>query len=99
MAHGICARSGWIAAILITGTSAFAIDRVRLDRCQAELGVCYDSCKSRGTAPGLCDIQCTTDRCGLPWRESYGAFLDRRIEENAARTPNKFIGLHRLKEK
>jgi hypothetical protein len=33
----------------------------------------------------------------LPWRESYGDFIDRRIEENAARAPSKFIGLKRLR--
>lgn len=99
MAYGKCARSRWVAAILMVGTSAFAMDGARLNKCQTQLGVCYDSCKSGGTAPAVCNVRCTTDRCGLPWRESYGAFLDRRIEENAARTPNRFIGLHRLKEK
>lgn len=97
MAYGKFARIGWIAAIMIMGTSAFAIDSARLDKCQIQLGACYDACKSRGTAPRLCDMGCTTDQCGLPWRESYGAFIDRRIEENAATTPHKFIGLKRQK--
>jgi hypothetical protein len=90
-------RSKWIAIILIMGTPASAVDHARLDRCQARLGACYESCKSHGTTPNACNEKCTTDQCGLWWKESYGAFIDRMIEENAARAPSKFIGLNRMK--
>jgi hypothetical protein len=92
--HG---RTKWIAIIVMAGTPALAINHARLDRCQARLEACYDACKSRGTTPKLCNQKCTTRLCGLPWKESYGSFLDRRIEESAARTRNGFIGLKRLK--
>jgi hypothetical protein len=97
MAGEKCVPSKWIAIILFIGTPALAIDRSSLDGCQARLGACYDACKAHGTAPKICNHECSTRRCGLPWNESYGAFLDRRIEENAARTRNRFIGLKRLK--
>ncbi|MGO8779100.1 MAG: hypothetical protein ACLQKK_09330 [Rhodomicrobium sp.] len=90
-------RGGWIAVILAIGTPAWANDGARLDRCHTQLSNCYEECKARGIAAKNCNRQCTTNQCGLPWNESYGAFLDRRIEENAARVPNKFIGLKRLK--
>jgi len=94
------ARSGrsWsIAVIFAIGTPAWAIDGARLERCHTQLTTCYEECKARGIAAEKCDRQCTTNQCGLPWKESYGAFIDRRIEENAARVPNKFLGLKRLK--
>jgi hypothetical protein len=93
----VVGRGIWIAIILVTGTPLLAIDRARLDECQSQLGVCYDRCKTRGNDPKFCNRKCSTGRCGLPWNESYGSFLDRRIEENGARTRNKFIGLKRLK--
>lgn len=94
------ARSGrgwWIAVLLAIGMPALAIDGARLERCHTQLTACYEECKDRGIAAKKCNWQCTTNQCGLPWKESYGAFVDRRIEENAARVPNKFIGLKRLK--
>lgn len=97
MACARCGRSGWIAVVLAIGTPAWAIDGARLDRCHTQLTACYEECKALGIAAKKCNGQCTTNRCGLPWKESYGAFIDRRIEENAARVPNKFIGLKRLK--
>ena len=94
------ARSGrckWISIIVMIGTPALAVvDGARLDRCQAQLGACYESCKERAS-PKACNEKGTTDQCGLPWKESYGAFIDRRIEETAARTQHKFIGLNRMK--
>jgi hypothetical protein len=99
MAGGRYARTKWIAIVVMVGTPAMAIDRARLDRCQAQLGACYDVCKSRGTTPKLCNRKCTTRLCGLPWQESFGSFLDRRIEENAARTWSEFTGLKRLRDR
>jgi hypothetical protein len=96
MAGGKRGCGKWMAIILIAGMPASAMDRARLDRCQAQLGVCYDACKSSGTAPKVCDRKCTTGRCGLPWTESYGSFLDRRIEENAARTGLSHLGVSEL---
>jgi hypothetical protein len=97
MGGGKYSGTMWIAIVFMAGAPAFAIDRARLDRCQAQLGACYDQCKSRGTDPKVCNQKCSTGRCGLYWDESYGAFLDRRIEENAAGTQNGFVGLKRLK--
>jgi hypothetical protein len=88
-------RSRWISILLMIGTPASAVDRARLDRCEAQLGACYESCKARAS-PKACNEKCTTGQCGLPWKESYGAFIDRRIEETAARTRYKFIGLNRM---
>jgi hypothetical protein len=96
--EGIVSHIGWIAGIgLIMGTQAWATDRAQLDRCQAQLAACYETCKSQGVAPKTCSERCTTDQCGLPWREPYGAFLDRRIEENAAPVSTAFVGLRRIK--
>ncbi len=97
MASARSGRSKWIAVILMVATPASAVDGAHLDRCQAKLGACYESCKLHGTAPKACNENCTTDKCGLPWKESYGAFIDRRIEDHAARAPSKFIGLNRMK--
>jgi len=94
----IASRAGWIAAIAITmGAQALAADRAHLDQCQAQLATCYETCKSQGVAPNSCSDRCTTDQCGLPWREAYGAFLDRRIEESAAPVSTEFVGLRRIK--
>lgn len=93
----ICA---WAAgALLATCANAGGADKVQLDRCQEQLSVCYEDCKSKSVAPKLCSEGCTTDQCGLPWRESFGAFLDRRIEESAAPAVTTFIGLKRVKGK
>jgi hypothetical protein len=79
----------WGAAILLTlGVNAFAADRAHLDRCEEQLSACYETCKSKGVSPKLCSNSCTTDQCGLPRRESYGAFLDRRIEEKRRTSVN-----------
>jgi hypothetical protein len=95
---GIPGHVRWIAAIGLTmGAQAWATDRVQLDRCQTQLAACYETCKSQGVAPKICSERCTTDQCGLPWREAYGAFLDRRIEENAAPVSTAFVGLKRIK--
>ena len=98
MAGAGSGRSKWTLIILMIATPAPAVDRARLDRCQAQLGACYERCcKSRAT-PKACNEKCTTDQCGLHWKETYGAFVDRRIEENASRrTRKKFIGLNRMK--
>jgi hypothetical protein len=91
---GIC----WIAGMgLFVWAKAFAADRAQLDRCQTQLSACYETCKSEGVASNICDARCTTDQCGLPWREAYGAFLDRRIEETAAPVTTTFTGLRRIK--
>jgi hypothetical protein len=91
-------RWTWGAAILVmSGVNAFSADRAHLDRCQDQLSACYESCKSKGVSPKLCSNSCTTDQCGLPRRESYGAFLDRRIEESAAPVSTSFTGLRRMK--
>jgi hypothetical protein len=82
---------------LLMGAQAWATDRALLDRCQTQLAACYETCKSQGAAPKLCSNKCTTDQCGLPWREGYGAFLDRRIEESAAPVTTAFVGLQRIK--
>jgi hypothetical protein len=95
---GIASRIPWIAGIgLAMGAQAWAADRAHLDRCQAQLATCYETCKSQGVAAKTCSERCTTDQCGLPWRETYGAFLDRRIEENAAPVSTAFVGLRRIK--
>lgn len=59
-----------------------AEDRKTLDRCEAKLTACYDTCKAEKPA-GLCNVQCSTVLCGLPWQEPFGVFIDRRIEEKA----------------
>ena len=97
MASPRSGRSTWIAIIFLIWTPVSAITRERLDKCQEKLTHCYERCKARGKAPKACNKNCTTAQCGLPWRESYGDFIDRRIEENAARAPSKFIGLKRLR--
>ncbi len=88
-----------VAIVLAVNSPTLAVDRVLLDRCEKQLAACYGNCKAQSNAPGRCDKQCTTDKCGLPWRESYGAFVDRRIEENATPVPTAFIGLQRIKRK
>jgi hypothetical protein len=95
---GIGSYAGWIAGVALSmGTQALAADRALLDRCQVQLSACYETCKTQGVAPKICDGKCTTDQCGLPWREAYGAFLDRRIEETAAPVTTAFTGLRRIK--
>ncbi len=76
------------------------VTREVLDRCEAKLTACYETCKGRGTSPSTCDKSCTTDQCGLPWNESFGAFIDRRIEELAAPFDRKtnFTGLSKIKQ-
>jgi hypothetical protein len=96
--RGLTRRIRWVAGIALTmGAQAWAADRAHLDRCQAQLAGCYETCKSQGEAPKICSDKCTTDQCGLPWREGYGAFLDRRIEEAAAPVSTTFVGLRRIK--
>jgi hypothetical protein len=96
--RGLTRRILWIAGIALTiGAQAWATDRAHLDRCQTQLAACYETCKSQGEAPKICSNKCTTDQCGLPWREAYGAFLDRRIEETAAPVSTTFVGLRRIK--
>ena len=79
----------WLAPIAIAVLAfaagfepAGAEDRATLDRCEAKLSTCYDTCKAEKPA-GLCNAQCSTALCGLPWRESFGGFIDRRVEEVA----------------
>ena len=79
----------WIAPIAIAALAfaagfepAHSEDRATLDRCEAQLTSCYEVCKAEKAAQ-LCNVQCSTVLCGLAWRESYGAFLDRRVEETA----------------
>jgi hypothetical protein len=86
-----------VAIVLAVSSPALATDRVLLDQCEKQLAACYGSCKAQSNASEKCNAQCTTDQCGLPWRESYGAFIDRRIEENANPVPTVFVGLKRLK--
>jgi hypothetical protein len=88
------ARVGWI--LLLIGTPALAVDGVHLDKCQEQLIGCYETCKANGNAAKACSDSCTTDQCGLPWREGFAAFIDRRIEENAVQ-PTGFVGLSRMK--
>jgi hypothetical protein len=81
----------WIAPIVIAALAlaagfepAKAEDRATLDRCEAQLTACYKACKASEKKPSdLCNVQCSTVLCGLAWRESFGAFLDRRVEETA----------------
>ena len=80
----------WLAPIAIAALAfaagfepAGAEDRAILDRCEAKLTACYDTCKAEKPAQ-LCNVQCSTVLCGLAWRESFGAFQDRRIEETAS---------------
>jgi hypothetical protein len=82
--------------LMLVGTPALAIDGVHLDRCQQQLTGCYEACKANGKAAKACSDSCTTERCGLPWREGFAAFIDRRIEESAVR-PTGFVGLSRMK--
>jgi hypothetical protein len=88
-------------AVLAGASQAAAegtISKVALDQCERTLGQCYENCKARGTAPLSCNRQCTTDKCPLPWTETYGAFLDRRIEDLASpRRRTEFAGLTKLK--
>jgi hypothetical protein len=72
--------------------------RARLDWCEAKLSACHESCKARRTRADTCNDRCSTDLCGLHWRESFGSFIDRRIEENAApHFRSVFIGLSQLR--
>lgn len=89
-------------ALALTASPAAAegsVSRELLDRCEAKLTACYETCKSRGVSPSACDKSCTTDQCGLPWRETFGAFIDRRIEELAASFDKKtsLTGLSKIK--
>ena len=79
----------WLAPLLISLLAlaagfepSKAEDRKTLDRCEAKLSACYEVCKAEKPA-SLCNVQCSTALCGLPWRESYSGFIDRRIEETA----------------
>lgn len=78
-----------------------AINRARLDACEQYLGNGYERCKLCMSSDA-CNAEWTTDKCQLPWRETYGAFADRRLEESAAPIPlgsnrKAFVGLNRLK--
>jgi hypothetical protein len=90
-----------VAALLIVTAipDAAALESgTRLDRCETKLSACYESCKASGTRADICNNRCSTDLCGLHWRESFGAFIDRRIEENAApQFRYVFIGLSRFR--
>jgi hypothetical protein len=82
--------------VLFIGTPAVAIDAFHLNRCQQQLTSCYEACKASGKVAKACSDSCTTDQCGLPWREGFAAFMDRRIEETAVQ-PTGFVGLSRMK--
>ena len=89
---------GYIVAIaLVVSSPTLGVDGVLLKQCEKQLSDCYSACKAKWNSTEKCNAQCTTDQCGLPWRESYGAFIDRRIEENAAQVPTAFVGLKRMK--
>jgi hypothetical protein len=94
----------FIASIaMLTGTpqatAEGSISRYALDHCERTLRTCYEDCEAKGAAPSNCNKQCTTDKCSLPWTETYGAFLDRRIEDlPTGRTRIAFVGLTRLKD-
>lgn len=70
-----------LIAFLIA-TAAHAVERQTLDRCERQLSTCYEQCKKQSTG-FFCDGKCSTSICGLSWNESFGAFIDRRIEETA----------------
>jgi hypothetical protein len=80
-------------------TAEGSVSKAALDQCERKLRKCSDDCEAAGDAPSKCNKQCKTDMCPLPWTETYGAFLDRRIEDLAAqhRGPT-FAGLTRLKD-
>ncbi len=89
-------RSDWFIPAVIAALAfaagfepAHAEDRAALDRCEAKLSSCYESCKAKKSGQ-LCNEQCSTVLCGFAWREGYGRFIDRRIEETAQ---TKFPGL------
>ncbi len=91
---------GYVVAIVLAVSSrTLAAERTLLDRCEKQLAACYGTCKAQSSTSEKCNQRCTTDQCGLPWRESYSAFIDRRIEENATPVPTAFIGLQRIKGK
>jgi hypothetical protein len=51
------------------------------------MDACYEDCKLDEAQPGLCNINCTTDKiCGMPVRMSYGQFLDFQVEMLAAKS-------------
>jgi hypothetical protein len=75
-----------------------SISKAALDQCERTLSKCYEDCEAKGAAPSTCNKQCTTDKCPLPWTETYGTFLDRRIEDlPAGQRRTAFVGLTRLK--
>jgi hypothetical protein len=89
---------GYVVAIILAVSSpTLAADRILLDQCEKQLSACYSNCKAQSNAAERCNTQCTTNLCGLPWRESYGAFIDRRIEGNATQVAIPFVGLQQMK--
>jgi hypothetical protein len=53
--------------------------------CVKKMDACYDDCKPGEVQPGVCNLNCTTDKiCGMPLRMSYGEFLDFQVEMLAA---------------
>ncbi len=82
-------RSDWFIPAIISALAfaagfepAHAEDRAALDRCEVKLSACYEICKTEKPSL-LCNEQCSTVLCGFAWREGYGRFIDRRIEETA----------------
>jgi hypothetical protein len=69
-----------------------------LDQCERILTAAYEQCLARGSLKDFCARTVTTRDCGYRWGEAYFTFLDRRIEENAAKHPDRrnFTGLSKL---
>ena len=80
-------------------TAGGSVSKAALDQCESKLRKCSEECEAAGDTPSKCNRQCTTDMCPLPWTETYGALLDRRIEDLAAQHKGpRFAGLTRLKD-
>jgi hypothetical protein len=57
--------------------------------CVKRMDACYEDCKPSEAEPGMCNLNCTTDKiCGMPLRMSYGQFLDLQVEMLAVNANN-----------
>ncbi len=90
-----------ILATVASIATGSAMDRGHLDRCETALTRCYEHCLAQGHAPSACNHACTTrTTCALAWTETYGQFIDRRIEDDAAeRQATPFAGLTKLRDR
>jgi hypothetical protein len=86
----------WGAAILLmSGVYAIAADRATLIVAKSSCPAATRAANPKEYPPNFAAT--VAQQINAPWRESYGAFLDRRIEESAAPVLTAFTGLRRMK--